>query len=76
MIMQPNAVHDGRARLFYEGNRDATPLSRGADPDEIAAAVMFLLGPDASHHGRGPAGRWRHDGGGVYWRIGKATGNL
>ena len=49
MIMQPNAVHDaGRARLFYEGNRDATPLSRGADPDEIAAAVMFLLGPDAS----------------------------
>ena len=48
MIMQPNAVHDaGRARLFYEGNRDATPLSRGADPDEIAAAVMFLLGPDA-----------------------------
>ena len=28
------------------------------------------------HHGRGPAGRRRHDGGGVYWRIGKATGNL
>ena len=65
MIMQPNAVHDaGRARLFYEGNRDATPLSRAAEADEIAGAVMFLLGPDASFiTGSGPARRWRHDRG-------------
>ncbi len=78
MIMQPNAVHDaGRARLFYEGNRDATPLSRGADPDEIAAAVMFLLGPDASFiTGADLPVDGGMTGGGVYWRIGKATGNL
>lgn len=78
MIMQPNAVHDaGRARLFYEGNRDATPLSRGADPDEIAAAVMFLLGPDASFiTGSDLPVDGGMTGGGVYWRIGKSTGNL
>ncbi|WP_088140498.1 SDR family NAD(P)-dependent oxidoreductase [Achromobacter xylosoxidans] len=78
MIMQPNAVHDaGRARLFYEGNRDATPLSRGADADEIAAAVMFLLGPDASFiTGADLPVDGGMTGGGVYWRIGKSTGNL
>lgn len=78
MIMQPNAVHDaGRARLFYEGNRDATPLSRGADADEIAAAVMFLLGPEASFiTGADLPVDGGMTGGGIYWRIGKATGNL
>ncbi|MDF8365201.1 SDR family NAD(P)-dependent oxidoreductase [Achromobacter anxifer] len=78
MIMQPNAVHDaGRARLFYEGNRDATPLSRGADADEIAAAVMFLLGPEASFiTGADLPVDGGMTGGGVYWRIGKSTGNL
>ena len=78
MIMQPNAVHDaGRARLFYEGNRDATPLSRGADADEIAVAVMFLLGPEASFiTGADLPVDGGMTGGGVYWRIGKSTGNL
>lgn len=78
MIMQPNAVHDaGRARLFYEGNRDATPLSRAAEADEIAGAVMFLLGPDASFiTGSDLPVDGGMTGGGVYWRIGKATGNL
>lgn len=78
MIMQPNEQHDVvKARLFYEGNRDATLLSRGADPDEIAAAVMFLLGPDASFiTGADLPVDGGMIGGGIYWRIGKATGNL
>jgi 3alpha(or 20beta)-hydroxysteroid dehydrogenase len=78
MIMKPNAVHDAeKARLFHEGNRDATMLSRGADPDEIAAAVMFLLGPDASFiTGADLPVDGGMTGGGIYWRIGKATGNL
>ncbi|MGO4740729.1 SDR family NAD(P)-dependent oxidoreductase [Bosea sp. 2KB_26] len=78
MVMRPNAEHDAnRAKQFYEGNRDATPLSRGADPDEIAAAVLFLLGPDASFiTGADLPVDGGMTGGGIYWRIGKATGNL
>ncbi|MBP6018918.1 MAG: SDR family oxidoreductase [Burkholderiaceae bacterium] len=78
MILQPNAQHDAeKAKLFYEGNRDATLLSRGADPDEIAAAVMFLLGPEASFiTGADLPVDGGMLGGGIYWRIGKATGNL
>lgn len=78
MALRPNAEHDAeRARAFYEGNREATPLSRSADPDEIAAAVMFLLGPEASFiTGAELPVDGGMTGGGLYWRIGKATGNL
>lgn len=78
MALKPNAEHDTvKAKAFFEGNRDATLLSRGADPDEIAAAVMFLLGPDASFiTGADLPVDGGMTGGGIYWRIGKATGNL
>lgn len=78
MALRPNAEHDAqRAKAFYEGNRDATLLSRAADPDEIAAAVMFLLGPEASFiTGADLPVDGGMTGGGIYWRIGKAIGNL
>lgn len=78
MILRPNAEHDAdKARKFYEGNRDATLLSRGADPDEIATAVLFLLGPEASFiTGADLPVDGGMTGGGIYWRIGKETGNL
>lgn len=78
MALRPNAEHDAaKAKAFFEGNRDATLLSRGADPDEIAAAVMFLLGPEASFiTGADLPVDGGMIGGGIYWRIGKATGNL
>ncbi|MBR7652224.1 SDR family oxidoreductase [Brucella oryzae] len=78
MALLPNAEHDAeKTKAFFDGNRDATLLSRGADPDEIAAAVMFLLGPDASFiTGADLPVDGGMTGGGIYWRIGKATGNL
>ncbi|WP_218568353.1 SDR family NAD(P)-dependent oxidoreductase [Pseudomonas sp. H9] len=78
MILQANVVHNAeKAQLFHQGNADATLLSRGADPDEIAAAVVFLLGPDASFiTGADLPVDGGMSGGGVYWRIGKGTGDL
>ncbi|MFQ0815895.1 short-chain dehydrogenase [Brucella anthropi] len=78
MIHKANAVHDAeKAKLFHEGNRQATLLSRGAAPEEIASVATFLLGPDASFI---TAADIPVDGGmtggGIYWKIGKMTGNL
>ncbi|MBH9662132.1 SDR family NAD(P)-dependent oxidoreductase [Burkholderia multivorans] len=78
MMHNANAQHDERkVRLFHEGNRQATPLSRGAHPGEIAKVAVFLLGTDASFITAtdvpvdgGMAG------GGIFWRIGKMTENL
>ncbi len=78
MIHKANAVHDAeKAKLFHEGNRQATLLSRGAAPAEIASVAVFLLGPESSFI---TASDIPVDGGmtggGIYWRIGKMTGNL
>ncbi len=78
MIHRANTEHDAeKANLFHEGNRQATLLSRGAVPMEIAAVAVFLLGPDSSFI---TATDIPVDGGmiggGIYWRIGKMTGNL
>ncbi|QBJ96821.1 SDR family oxidoreductase [Rhodococcus sp. ABRD24] len=78
MIHAANSVHSTEdARVFHAGNLAATPLGRGGDPTELAAAVMFLLGPDSSFVN---AADLPVDGGmvggGIYWRIGQATGNL
>lgn len=62
---------------FHESCRRATPLARGAQPDEIANVVIFLLGPDSLFI---TAADVPVDGGlsgaGLYWQVGKATGNL
>lgn len=78
MILKANTVHSAEQALkFHQGNKDATLLSRGAAPDEIAAAVMFLLGPESSFiTGADLPVDGGMTGGGIYWRIGKATGNL
>lgn len=78
MIHKANAVHSAeQAKIFHEGNRQATLLSRGADPSEIAKVVIFLLGPDSSFINAAdiPVDGGM-TGGGIYWRIGKMTGNL
>ncbi len=67
----------GRTETFHESCRRATPLARGAQPDEIANVVVFLLGPDSSFI---TAADVPVDGGlsgaGLYWQVGRATGNL
>lgn len=78
MIHKANTVHSTeQAKIFHEGNRQATLLSRGADPSEIANVVIFLLGPDSSFINAAdiPVDGGM-TGGGIYWRIGKMTGNL
>lgn len=78
MTRQPNAVHDAdRAEAFYEECRQSTLFGRGATMDEIADAVLFLLGP-ASAYLTGtdlPV-----DGGmvntSIYARVGRAAGSL
>lgn len=78
MMLNPNAQHDARrARLFNEGNRQATLLSRGAHPGEIAKVAVFLLGPDASFITAADVPiDGGMTGGGIFWRIGKMTENL
>ncbi|MGU3646540.1 SDR family NAD(P)-dependent oxidoreductase [Microbacterium sp. C23T] len=78
MMNAPNAVHDVQgARVFHDANLAATPLGRGAQPEEIARAATFLLGPDASFvTGADLPVDGGFSGGGLYWRIGKLTDNL
>ena len=78
MINRPNGGYDlERARSFFEGNRAMTPLDRGADPDEVAGAVVFLLGPDSRFI---TATDLVVDGGmiggGIYCHIGRGVGAL
>ena len=77
MIMQPNAVHDaGRARLSTKATGCHAAVARRRSRRDRGGRHVPAGTGRLVHHGRGPAGRRRHDGGGVYWRIGKATGNL
>ncbi|MGO4103844.1 SDR family NAD(P)-dependent oxidoreductase [Leifsonia sp. YAF41] len=78
MAMGANAVYDAtQAAAFYEGNREMTPLGRGAAPEEIADAAVFLLGPNASFI---TATDLVVDGGmiggGIYSFIGRKTGTI
>jgi len=48
----PGLVRTDLARVLWEGEREAqearlVPMQRLGDPDDIAGAVAFLLGPDA-----------------------------
>ncbi|MGO4736448.1 SDR family NAD(P)-dependent oxidoreductase [Bosea sp. 2KB_26] len=78
MINQPNGGYDAqRATAFFEGNRMMTPLARGADPDEIAGAVMFLLGPDSRFiTGTDLAVDGGMIGAGIYTKIGRDVGTV
>ena len=78
MINKPNAGLGANAATgFFEGNRSMTPLGRGAQPEEIAAAVLFLLGPDSSFvTGTELVVDGGMIGGGIYTRIGRDIGLL
>lgn len=78
MINRPNAGYNAnQASAFFEGNRAMTPLGRGADPDEVAGAVIFLLGPDSRFI---TAADLAVDGGmigaGIYSQIGRQVGTI
>ncbi|WP_046867082.1 SDR family NAD(P)-dependent oxidoreductase [Microvirga massiliensis] len=78
MINRPNGGYNlDQARAFFEGNRSMTPLARGADPDEVAGAVVFLLGPDSRFM---TATDLVVDGGmiggGIYCHIGRSVGTV
>lgn len=78
MMMKANAQHNAeKAKAFYEGNRQATPLSRAASPEEIAQVAIFLLSEQASYINAAdiPVDGGM-TGGGIYWQIGKQTGDL
>lgn len=78
MINAANTVHNAEtAKRFHDGNQAATPLNRGGEPEEIASTVTFLLGPDASFiNATDLPVDGGMIGGGIYWRIGKSTGDL
>jgi 3alpha(or 20beta)-hydroxysteroid dehydrogenase len=78
MMLNANAQHDERkVRQLREGNRQATPLSRGAHPGEIAKVAVFLLGPDESFITAADVPvDGGMTGGGICWRLGKMTENL
>lgn len=78
MTRKPNAVYgEEQAAVFYEECRQSTPFGRGADPDEVADLVMFLLGP---HSGYITGTDIPVDGGmvagGIYSRVGRSAGTL
>lgn len=78
MINRPNGGYGlDQARAFFEGNRSLTPLARGADPDEVAGAVIFLLGPDSRFvTATDLAVDGGMIGGGIYSHIGRSVGTV
>lgn len=78
MINKANGGFDTeRAQAFFEGNRSMTPLGRGAKPEEIASAVMFLLGPESRFiTGSDLVVDGGMFGAGIYTRIGRDVGLL
>ncbi|WP_072314879.1 SDR family NAD(P)-dependent oxidoreductase [Agrococcus sp. Marseille-P2731] len=76
-LTQHSGLDDADARGFYEGNRELTPLGRGADPREIARSVLFLLSPASSFiTGADLAVDGGMLGAGIYSVIGRRAGKV
>lgn len=62
---------------WYQGNVDMTPLGRGASPDELADAALFLLGPHASFiTGADLSVDGGMIGAGIYTHVGRMSGSI
>jgi 3alpha(or 20beta)-hydroxysteroid dehydrogenase len=78
MMNSANAnVDQALVTAFHDAVINSTPMGRGAEVEEVATVVRFLLGPDASFI---TATDIEVDGGavggGFFWRIGKEGGRL
>lgn len=78
MTRKPNAVYgEEQAAAFYEECRQSTPFGRGADPDEVADLVMFLMGPQSGYiTGTDIPVDGGMVAGGIYSRVGRSAGSL
>lgn len=78
MTRKPNAVYgEEQAAAFYEECRQSTPFGRGADPEEVADLVMFLLGPQSGYiTGADIPVDGGMVAGGIYSRVGRSAGSL
>ncbi|WP_255769055.1 SDR family NAD(P)-dependent oxidoreductase [Pseudarthrobacter sulfonivorans] len=78
MTRKPNAVYgEEQAAAFYEECRQSTPFGRGAEPEEVADLVMFLLGPQSGYiTGIDIPVDGGMVAGGIYSRVGRSVGSL
>lgn len=78
LINQPNGGFEReRAAAFFDSNRKMTALDRAGQPDEVAGAVMFLLGPDSRFiTGTDLVVDGGMIGAGIYTRIGRDIGKI
>jgi len=61
-VIQPGAIEtesNPNSGDFAQILREMAALGRFGQPEEIAGAVAFLVGPDRLHHLRHPQCRWR-----------------
>lgn len=62
---------------WYQGNLDMTPLRRGAAPEELADAALFLLGPHSTFiTGADLAVDGGMTGAGIYSHVGRLAGSI
>lgn len=78
MALTVKPGHDAeQIKGWYQGNVDMTPLGRGASPDELADAALFLLGPHSSFiTGADLAVDGGMIGAGIYTHVGRMAGTI
>lgn len=78
MALTVKPGHDEeQIKRWYQGNVDMTPLGRGASPDELADAALFLLGPHSTFiTGADLAVDGGMIGAGIYSYVGRESGNV
>jgi NAD(P)-dependent dehydrogenase (short-subunit alcohol dehydrogenase family) len=78
MALTVKPGHDAdQIKGWYEGNLEMTPLGRGASPDELADAALFLLGPHSSFiTGTDLAVDGGMIGAGIYTYVGQRSGTI